>query len=126
MKMLHSLINSGSEGLLFQDQPVSGDLIQGNFALNQGGTTPPPPTIAAAATVAPTTAMTFLTGTTQVATVTPPLAGYHQIVLCFTNAAPGAFLTTGNIMTAYQPIQNRPITLHYDPQTQKYWVAAVV
>ncbi len=126
MKMFHSLINNGSEGLLFIDQAVSGDLVQGNFGVNQGGNNPPPPTIAAAATVAPTTALTFLTGTTQLATVTPPLSGYHQVVLCFTDANPGAFLTTGNIKTAYTPIQNRPITLHFDPQTAKYWVAAVV
>ena len=84
-----------------------------------------PNTIAAAATIAPVHAMTFITGTTQVATITPPMPGYHQLVLCFTNASPGAFLTTGNIKTAYTPIQNRPVTLHYDPSTALYWVETV-
>jgi hypothetical protein len=123
--ILQFLPNS-PEGKLWQDQPVSGDLTQGNFAVNQGATTPTPPTIASAATIAPTTALTFITGTVQVGTITPPLAGYHQVVLCFTDGSPGAFLTSGNIKTAYQPIQNRPITLHYDPVSAKYWVAAVV
>ena len=85
-----------------------------------------PPTIAAAATIAPVTKMLFLTGTTQVATITPPVSGYHELTLCFTNAAPGAFLTTGNIQIAYQPIQNRPIDVCYDPSSKKYWVKAVV
>jgi hypothetical protein len=85
-----------------------------------------PNTVASAGTVAPVHKLTFLTGQVQLATITPPMSGYHQLVLCFTHAAPGAFLTSGNIKTAYQPIQDRPITLHYDPSTAKYWVAAVV
>lgn len=85
-----------------------------------------PNTIASAATIAPVHILTFLTGTVQVATITPPEPGYHQVILCFTNGAPGAFLTTGNIKTAYTPIQNRPIILHYDPNTALYWVATVV
>jgi hypothetical protein len=87
---------------------------------------PMPTTVASAATIAPTQKLTFLTGTTQVATITPPAQGYHELVLCFTNGSPGAFLTTGNIKTAYTPIQNRPIMLYYDPSTALYWVAAVV
>jgi|SRR5215203_4733309 len=85
-----------------------------------------PNTIAAAATIGPVHAFTFVTGTTQVANVTPPVAGYHEITLCFTNGAPGAFLTTGNIKTAYQPIQNRPIRMYYIPAENKYYQAAVV
>lgn len=123
---LHSLINNGSEGYLFQDQATSGDLSQGNFAPNQSDKTPTPVTMAASATIAPTTAMTFLTGTTQVATITPPLAGYHELTLCFTDNAPGALLTSGNIKTAYTPITNRPFKAYYDPVTAKYWIQAVV
>lgn len=84
-----------------------------------------PPTIASAATIAPTTRMTFVTGTVQVATIVPPVSGYHELVLVFTAAAPGATLTTGNILTAYTPIQNRPVTLYYDPQSKKYYVMTV-
>jgi len=102
------------------------DLLSQNFSTVQSGLQPLPPTIASAATIAPTTKLTFLTGTTQVATITPPVSGYCELTLCFTNASPGAFLTTGNIQTAYQPIQNRPIDLCYDPSSGKWWVKAVV
>lgn len=101
---------------------VSPDLLQGQFAVNQSDKMPVPNTIASAATVAPTTRITFLTGTVQLATITPPLAGQHQLVFVFTNAAPGAFLTTGNIQRAFTPLQNIPVYLEYDPVTAKYWV----
>ncbi len=97
-----------------------------NLGFPQSEQNKQPNTIASAATVAPVHIMTFLTGTVQLATITPPMPGYHQLVFVFTNAAPGAFLTTGNIQIAYTPIQNRPIILHYDPVTAKYWVNAVV
>lgn len=106
---------------------VDQDLSRNAFTSPQSGlNTPMPTTIASAATIAPTQKLTFVTGTTQVATITPPAVGYHEIVLCFTNASPGAFLTSGNIQIGYQPIQNRPIMLFYDPVSAKYWVNAVV
>ena len=122
----HDLVKQSPDGYLHQDQPTSGDLSQGNFAPNQSDKTPTPVTIAAAATIAPTTAMTFLSGTTQLATITPPLAGYHELTLCFTDNAPGALLTSGNIKTAYTPITNRPFKAFYDPVSAKYWIQAVV
>lgn len=82
---------------------------------------PAPNTIAAAATVAPVHRLTFLTGTTQVATITPPIEGHHELVFIFTNAAPGALLTSGNIKTATAPVQNIPVLLQYDPTTKLYW-----
>lgn len=90
----------------------------------------PPNTIAAAASITPIGKLTFLTGTTQVADIIPldPLA-YQEVTLCFTDAAPGAFLTNGTvapIKTAYQPIQNRPIDLCWDPVREFWWVKAVV
>lgn len=102
------------------------DLNFQDFSTVQSNQQPKPVTMAAAATIAPTTKLTFLTGTTQVATITPPVTGYCELTLCFTNGAPGAFLTTGNIKTAYQPIQNRPIDLCYDPSSAQWWVKAVV
>lgn len=105
---------------------VSLDLLYQNLSTVQSDKQPLPPTIAAAATIAPTTKLTFLTGTTQVATITPPSTGYHELTLCFTDGSPGLFLTSGNLKTAYQPIQNRPIDLCYDPSSNKYWVKAVV
>lgn len=91
----------------------------------QSNQQPTPKTIASAATIAPTTALTFVTGTVQVATITPPVTGYHELKFIFTNAAPGALLTSGNIHTAYTPIQNQAFVLYYDPNTAKYWRPAV-
>jgi hypothetical protein len=101
------------------------DLLCANFDTVQSNQQPNPPTFAAAATIAPQTRLTFLTGTTQVATITPPVTGYHELVLIFTDANPGALLTTGNIKTAYTPLQNKSFSLHYDPATAKYWTEAV-
>lgn len=101
------------------------DLLFQDFSTVQSDKGKLPPTIAAAATIAPITKFTFVTGTTQVATITPPVSGYHEITLCFTNGSPGAFLTTGNVQRAAAPGQNIPITLHYDPSTKKYWAGPV-
>lgn len=97
-----------------------------NFSTVQSDKQPFPNTVASAATLAPITKLTFVTGTVQVGVITPPVSGYHELTLCFTNASPGLLLTTGNIQVAYQPIQNRPIDFCYDPLTKKYWVKAVV
>ena len=80
-----------------------------------------PNTIASAATITPVHKMTFVTGTVQVATITPPVNGYHMLVFVFTNATPGAMLTSGNIKRAVAPAQNVPVILHYDPNTKLYW-----
>jgi|SRR6185295_11405770 len=102
------------------------DLLFQNFSTVQSDKQPLPITIAATTTIAPVARLTFLTGTTAVATITPPVSGYHELVFCFTDASPGALVTTGNIKTAYTPITNRPITFFYDPSSAKYWVGAVV
>jgi len=101
-----------------------------DYDVAQSEQQPKPVTLASAATITPTTKLTFVTGTVQIANVTPPNpGGYCELTLCFTNAAPGLFLTNGSaypIKTAYQPIQNRPIDLCWDPSSNFWWVKAVV
>lgn len=123
MKQYNLPWNLSAEGKLYT---VSGDLNFQNFSSVQSGIQPKPVTLASAATIVPTGRFTFLTGTAQVANITPPVEGHHELVLCFTNAAPGALLTSGNIQSAYTPIQNRPFAVQYDPITAKYWVNSVV
>lgn len=101
------------------------DLNHQNIGCVQSNQQPLPVTLASAATIAPTTRLTFITGTVQVATITPPVTGYHEIVLIFTDGAPGALLTSGNIKTAYTPLQNKAFSLHYNPIDAKYWTEAV-
>lgn len=85
-----------------------------------------PNTIASAATIAPRHIFTNVTGTVQIDTITPPEPGYHQVILRFTNANPVPFGTGGNVAIAYDPQQNTPIIMHYDPTTGKYYPNAVV
>ena len=101
------------------------DLLHQNFECVQSNQQPLPVTLESAATIAPTTRLTFVTGTVQVATITPPVTGYHELVFIFTDGAPGALLTTGNIKTAYTPLQNKSFSLHYNPIDGKYWTEAV-
>ena len=101
------------------------DLYHQNLFPVQSEQNAKPNTIASAATIAPVHALTFVTGTVQVATITPPVTGYHELTFIFTDAAPGALLTTGNIHSAYTPITNQAFKLFYDPNTKKYWRPAV-
>lgn len=80
-----------------------------------------PVTIASAATVAPTTFVSLISGTTAIATITPPVTGAHLIVMIFTTTTPVAFTTTGNIKAVVTPIQNVPVYLVYNPLENKYY-----
>lgn len=101
------------------------DLLHQNFDSVQSDKQPLPPTVASAATIAPTTKLTFVTGTVAVATITPPVTGYHELAFIFTDANPTALATSGNIKTAYTPIQNQAFVLYYNPSTAKYWRPAM-
>lgn len=98
------------------------DLNFQNFSTVQSAQMPLPVTMAAAATIAPTTFLTFLTGTTQVANITPPVTGCHMLALVFTNANPGAFTGAGNVQSTKDPAQNECVLLVYDPSSAKYYV----
>jgi len=102
------------------------DLAFQEFSTVQSDKQQTPVTLASAATIAPRTKLTFLTGQVQLVTITPPTSGYCEVTLCFTDAAPAAFSVAGNIQIAYQPIQNRPVDLCFDPTSNKWWVKAVV
>jgi hypothetical protein len=108
---------------------VSKDLNHQDFGVIQSDKQPLPVTLASALTLTPTTRLTFVTDQVQVANVVPPASGYCEVVLCFTHAAPGALLTNGAlypIVTGYQPIENRPFVMHWDPSSKHWYVAAVV
>lgn len=96
-----------------------------NLSTVQSNQQLPATVLAAAATIAPNTFVTFLSGTTQVATVTPPVSGAVLLGFVFTDASPGALLTSGNIKSAYTPIQNRLFFMYYDYPSAKWWVMSV-
>lgn len=101
------------------------DLYHQNINTVASDKVPNPYTLASAATIAPNTFLTFVTGTVQVATITPPVSGAHMLAFVFTHATPGALLTSGNIHSAYTPIQNKVLFVVYDPTTAKYYPHAV-
>lgn len=80
------------------------------------------PTIASATTIAPTTMIAFVSGTTAIATITPPspisLTG-GQITLIPT----GLFTTTtaGNIALASVAVVNKALILTYNQGTGKWY-----
>lgn len=81
-----------------------------------------PVTMAAATTIAPTTFITLLTGTTAVATITPPVSGQHMLCLIPTDSGTtNATVTTGNIAIASTFVKSKALLLCYDPGTAKYY-----
>ncbi len=100
------------------------DLNFQNLSTVQSKLQPAPNTIASATTIAPTTFITYVTGTVQIGTITPPVSGQHMLCLVFTNGSPGTMLTTGNINVAVVPTQNLPTLMFYDPALGKYFGAA--
>lgn len=100
------------------------DLYFQNINPVQNNQQPGPVTMAAAATIAPTTGITFLTGTTVVTTITPPVTGAHMLVLIFATGTANQLGTGGNIKTSATTVTNRAITLHYNPIDATYYVNA--
>jgi hypothetical protein len=101
----------------------SRDLLFQNLSTVQSEQQPTPTTIASAASIAPNTFMTLVTGTVDVATFVPPIAGQHMLVVVFTNASPGDILTTGNVLVGTTTVvQNVPVLLFWNPIAQKYYV----
>ena len=82
-----------------------------------------PATVASATSVGGSVAtfITFITGTTSIATITPPVTGQHMLVLIYTDSNPGGVTTGGNILVATDPAQYAPVLLFYDPIQAKYY-----
>lgn len=96
------------------------DLNHQNIQNGQSNLQPDPVTIAAAATVAPTTLVSFISGTDAIDTITPPVTGTHFLIFIFTNANPGGVSADGNVDAALDPAQNQPMILIYNPITATY------
>lgn len=100
---------------------VSSDFTFQNLSTVQNAAQPKPNTIASTTTIAPSTFITFVSGTEQIGTITPPVTGAHMLVLIFTDGSPGTMLTTGNILNAVIPTSVLPTLMFYDPAQAKYY-----
>src|SRR6266853_3647608 len=103
---------------------ASKDLLFQNLSTVQSELQPKPATLASANTIAPTSFLTFVSGTIAVEVVTPPADGTHMLVLIFTDGSPGTFLTTGNVLSEVVPTSALPTFLIYDPIQKKYYGCA--
>lgn len=100
------------------------DLLHQQLSTVQSDKQLPPATIASATTIAPSTFLTFVTGTTDIATITPPVTGSCLLMLQFTDSSPGDLLTTGNVLVGTTTIaQNSIVLVEYNPITAK-WLCA--
>lgn len=104
---------------------MSDDLNHQDFQLGQNNLQPLPTTLASAASIVPTTLITYLTGTTALTNITPPLSGAHMLILVFTNAAPGGLTSGGggtgaSILKSFTAVQNVPVLCFYDPAKNQY------
>ena len=84
---------------------MSDSLFQ-NLSTVQSNKQPSPKTIASATSIgtAVETFISIITGTTAIATITPPVTGQHMLVLIFTNGNPGG-VTTGGATTGRANIE---------------------
>ena len=92
-----------------------------NLSTVQSDKQPAPVTVASATTVAVTGFVTFISGTTAIATITPPITGTHMLVMIHTNASPTAYTAAGNINQVVTPVQNEPVIFVYDPISATYY-----
>jgi hypothetical protein len=100
------------------------DLNFQNISTVQNSLQPGPVTITAAATIAPSTYLTIIAGTTAVATITPPVTGCHQLAIVGTTTNWLGFTTAGNVLVASITNSilwaNKVTILVYNPITAKY------
>jgi hypothetical protein len=90
-----------------------------NFSTVHSALQPKPATITAAATIAPTTFLSFISGTTAIVTVTPPVSGAHMLILM--PLAAFTMTTAGNVKIACTAAVNSPVVLIWNPNDNKYW-----
>lgn len=99
------------------------DLNFQNFSTVQSKAQATPNTVASTTTIAPSNFLTLVSGTIDIATVTPPVTGAHMLCLVFTHTTPGDLLTTGNILIGSTTLaQSSPVFLVYDPNQAKYYL----
>lgn len=104
--------------------PVSPDLAFQQLSTVQNKLTQAPITVVAATTIAPTTFLTLITGTTAVTTITPPIDGQHMLAIQASATNFSGFTTTGNIAAASTTNgawANKLALFVYNPNVNKYY-----
>ena len=101
------------------------DLNYQNLSTVQNNLQPGPVTFTAAATLAPKTFLSIISGTTALATITPPVTGAHMLAIVAATTNFAGFVTSGNILVASltnSTVWNSRLNLFvYNPLTAKYY-----
>lgn len=82
-------------------------------------------TLASAATITPKTDLVNLTGSTAIATIKPPFAGFSGVLFLVPKDGTLGLLTTGNISVAVTMAQNRVTVLTYS-QKNNVWAPGAI
>lgn len=82
-------------------------------------------TLASAATITPKTDLVNLTGSTAIATITPPFAGFSGVIFLVPKDGTLGLLTTGNISIAVTMAQDRVTVLTYSQQNNVWAPGAI-
>lgn len=82
-------------------------------------------TLASAATITPKTDLVNITGSTAIATIIPPFAGFSGILILVPKDGTVATLTTGNISIAVTMPQNRATVLVYSKKNNVWAPGAI-
>lgn len=78
-------------------------------------------TLASATTIAPQSDVVHITGTTAIATITPPFGGGFSGVLFLHPVGAFTTVTTGNIALAATAVVDRVMTLVYSKANNKWY-----
>jgi len=82
-----------------------------------------PVTIASATSISPSTFLTHISGTVDIATIIPPVTGAHLLILTFTTGTQD-ITETGNILipggSTLTPAVGESVLMMYDPNTASY------
>jgi hypothetical protein len=81
--------------------------------------------IASAATISPKADLVKVTGSTSIATINPPFAGFSGIIVIVPTASNVATLTTGNISLAVTMPVGRATVLVYSKATETWYPGAI-
>jgi len=104
---------------------MADDLTFANIDTAQSNIQPAPVTFTAAATIAPTTFVTFIAGTTALVTITPPVTGQHLLCIIATSTNWLGATTAGNILVASitngTAWANRANFFVFNPLNAKYY-----
>lgn len=82
-------------------------------------------TVASAATIRPKSDMIHLTGSTAIATIDPPYAGFSGILIIHPTDGTVATVTTGNIAVAVNMAVDRATVLVYSKKNTTWYPGAI-